>query len=136
MRRSDEAFATLESELERQGEQFKALDPNLGIGVKPRPFGMDVRGLGLSLSLSWDRSANTIEGAELTVGLWDHRLPLPRVQVRDEPRRLGKRAFKFDLRRSGDAVWIEDDGNQREYPSEALADDLLKWLIAHSGPHK
>ena len=75
------------------------------------------------------RSANTLNESKLTVSLWDRHPPFPGVIHFENPHQLSSRTFRFDLSRSESGAWFENHRDEREYTSEALADELLKWLM-------
>jgi hypothetical protein len=94
-----------------------------------------VIGTKASVVASWRASyGNTLDDSELELTLWQERgrrpdAPDPRAGYGfREPQMLAAREFDFTLLRLDAAGWIERRGG-KQFQSEALAEDLLHWLV-------
>jgi hypothetical protein len=128
---SDRSLDQVAKELQRLSDEARKLGGDIGLTIKRHGLHHFVAlGFGHGLSVEWQRYANTVKEAKLTVGLWDGHPPFPGVMaIFEQPSRLNSRTFRFELSRSADGVWIENHHDDREYSADQFAAMLFKYLM-------
>jgi len=130
VKQAAEEARRLFSELERISNEITSKFPQITISFEPRPGECVLYSRGKSLGLAWSTGMylNTLEGSYLIVKIFLGRVSFQPYTF-SKPKLIEDTRYDIDLDRTLRLGWREQDGENRFYTSEQLADALVKRLL-------
>jgi len=135
---SDKGVGAANGEFERLrvllGQQVTSANHaarSISLMLKTAPRLILVLGLRhLVLSVHWDyQYANTLDGSQLEVTLWNGHPPFPGIMLFENPKKLQTADFAFDLAPNEEPCWVAKDAEHRAYTTDELACYIVKHYM-------